>query len=545
MPEPSRTQRWLAQARGVPPRLRRAWERFTSGTRALVLPRSLARQMAIISVSVGVGAIILTAIISSVVVSNSFSSYLHTELRNGAQIEASRINSLINQRGQDFHDAVDQDLIFNYINGVDTGSQGQFWAVDSSGAVLFPRNGSPLRNNPDLPTLIPALRNTLDTGQTNVGDLPDREAGWFHLSDRGYGVAPIYADGTPSSHVIGAVAYFSGQSLARAAGPVFIRTVDRTLLIAGIIVTILVAVGSIYLARSIARPLHDLQVAAARMGSGDLSARVTVDPEEMPAEIEQLATTFNDMAAKLEHDVDELRRQERLQRELVANVAHELATPLTAIRGYSEALAEDDALPREQRTDFSRIINRETVRLMRLVDQLRQVARLEAGTEKMDLHPTPLRMLAEDTLDVLAGESEQLGVAIHNEISADLPPVSVDTDRLTQVLLNLVDNAVRHTPAGGQVTVAAHPDGVMVWVTVADTGPGIAAEDLPRVFDRFYRADAARNRATGGTGLGLAIVKGIVEAHGGQVRAENNPDGGARMSFSLHLAAAPVATLVG
>ena len=242
------------------------------------------------------------------------------------------------------------------------------------------------------------------------------------------------------------------------------------------------------------------------------------------------------MAATIEHDVTELRHQEQVQRELVANVAHELATPLTAIQGFSEALVDDVINDKQEREEIGRIINRETVRLRRLVDQLRQVARLEAGTEHMDLlNHTKLSALVDDTIEVLRGESERRHVIIYNDLPATLPTVRADADRLTQVMLNLLDNALRHMPEGGRVTVAAQPDGDMMWVSGTDTGIGIPAEDVPRIFERFFRADPSRARATGGSGLGLAIVKGIVAAHGGQVQATSAVGQGTRISFSLHL----------
>jgi signal transduction histidine kinase len=192
-----------------------------------------------------------------------------------------------------------------------------------------------------------------------------------------------------------------------------------------------------------------------------------------------------------------------------------------------------------QREEICRIINRETVRLRRLVDQLRQVARLEAGTEPMDLQPTKLATLVSNTIEVLRGDRERSGVTIHHQVSGDLPLVLADGDRLTQVLLNLLDNAERHTPPEGHIDVTAHLAGGWVWVTVADSGCGIPGEDVSRIFDRFWRADASRARTTGGSGLGLAIVKGIVEAHGGQVHAESELDSGTRISFCLRVAPQP------
>ncbi len=534
-------QRWRSEAHLLWDDARMSAERALLPLRALVAPRSLARQMAFVAVASAVGAIIVTALIAAIVVSNSFSSYLQAGLRHSTHVEAERLSAIAANHYQGFLlPAVQEELQTKFFHDPANATNGQIWVVDSRGNVLVPFQQSAVWNTSDPNTIVPALRNAITYGTVSSGALNDPDSfGWLHLSARGYAVEPIYADGTPDSPIIGAVAISSEESLGPAGGPGFIHSVDRAIIISGILIALAVGIIGAFLARRVTKPISNLTHAAAKMADGDLTARVALDDGGTPAEIEQLSATFNDMAAKLEHDVAELRRQERLQRDLVANVAHELATPLTAISGYSELLADDDSLSPQQRAEFSRVIHRETMRLSRMVDQLRQVARLEAGTEKMDLHPTELRPLVEDTLAVLQGESEQREVAIHNDIPADLPLVEADADRLTQVVLNLTDNALRHTPAGGLVTLSAQLEGDVVWVTVADTGPGIAPEDLPRVFERFYRADPSRNRASGGTGLGLAIVKGIVEAHGGQVRAGNNPDGGARMSFSLRLA--PVA----
>ena len=182
------------------------------------------------------------------------------------------------------------------------------------------------------------------------------------------------------------------------------------------------------------------------------------------------------------------------------------------------------------------MIAREAARLRRLVDQLRQVALFEAGAERLDAAPLALPPVIADTLEVLAPALERKQVAIENSVPESLPAVNADSDRLIEILLNLFDNALRHTPEGGRISVSAQQDGAFVRVSIADTGAGIAPEEREHIFDRFYRLDVSRSAETGGSGLGLAIVRALVEAHGGTIQAGEAPDGGAEFSFTLPLA---------
>lgn len=521
---------------------RQGWLQVQRVVRPMIRPRSLSRQMAISAVAIALSAILATALISSIVVSSVFADYLKTELRQSASDEAQRVSSIYHDpqfpTQGNFKNAVEFALVYKFSQDATGDANSQIWIADAQGNVLFPPTINTVWHTGDPTVIIPAMRQTLQSGVVSASDLPDPNQAWLHYSARGYAVAPIHADTTSGSPIIGVVAVSSQRGLS--GGPGFIQSVNRTLLGGGLAIALLVALVGALLARRITQPLDRLSNAADKMAAGDLGARVDLPEHELPAEIEQLAQTFNAMAATLQRDVNELRRQERLQRELVANVAHELATPLTAIRGFSEALADNVARGSAEREEIGRIIHRETVRLQGLVNQLRMVARLESGAEVMDLHPLPLAALIQDTIDVLSTEIVRQHVTVQQELPDDLPDALADTDRMTQVMLNLLDNALRHTPAEGTITIQARTDGPLIWVTIADSGPGIAAEDLPRIFDRFYRADASRNSHTGGTGLGLAIVKGIVGAHGGEVRAENGPEGGARISFSVRMATPPI-----
>jgi two-component system, OmpR family, phosphate regulon sensor histidine kinase PhoR len=219
-------------------------------------------------------------------------------------------------------------------------------------------------------------------------------------------------------------------------------------------------------------------------------------------------------------DITELRRLEQVRTEFIANVSHELRTPLTAIQGYLETLLGGALEEREHARRFVEIAFRHTERLGRLLNDLTDLSNIELGKVSLRLTATPLRPLVDSVLELVAAKARDGGVALSAEVSEHLV-VQADHDRLVQVLINLADNAVKYTPAGGHVTLAARADldggEPTVEISVTDTGIGIPAEDLPRLTERFYRVDKARSRELGGTGLGLAIVKHIVQAHGGRL----------------------------
>jgi len=223
------------------------------------------------------------------------------------------------------------------------------------------------------------------------------------------------------------------------------------------------------------------------------------------------------------HDVTELRRLEVIRRDFVANVSHELRTPLTAIKGYAETLLGAAGDDRETARRFLAVIDRHSERLGRLIDDLLTLSDLELGRSPMRLASIAVGAAVDDVLQIFSTALARAGVTLAAEIEDHTPHVLADGDRLRQVLINLVDNAIKFTPTGGQVRVAAGraseaEHAGMVEIVVEDTGSGIPARDLPRLTERFFRVDKARSRELGGTGLGLAIVKHIVQAHGGSLR---------------------------
>ncbi len=299
-------------------------------------------------------------------------------------------------------------------------------------------------------------------------------------------------------------------------------------------IALFVLIFSWILARSLTRPLASLTTAAEQMKLGNYSKRA--EPLKSRDELGRLALTFNSMADTIEADVNELRKQEQLRRELLANMAHDLATPLTAIQGFSEALADNVISDPESRQETAQLIGREVQRMRRLVADMQQMTSLESGRTPLDLAPLDLHALVDETLAVIQPECDQAGITLHNEIPSGTPFVLADSDRITQVLLNLLDNARRHTSAGGKLTVGAHPEGNMLSVWVSDTGTGIDPAALPYIFERFYKADRSRTGSASGSGLGLSIVKAIITAHGGTISAESTVGQGTRITFTLPLA---------
>jgi len=243
------------------------------------------------------------------------------------------------------------------------------------------------------------------------------------------------------------------------------------------------------------------------------------------------------------HDVSELRRLETVRRDFIANVSHELRTPLTAIKGYAEMLLGPAGEKRDTALRYLEIIDRHSERLGRLIDDLFALSDLEFGRAPLRRRAVAVSPAIVDVVQILGERASQGGLTLSTEISEGLPLVQADPDRLRQVLINLVDNAVKYTPEGGRVTISARPtklgSGDAVELAVADTGIGIPSQDLPRLTERFFRVDKTRSRDLGGTGLGLAIVKHIVQGHGGRLAIESTLGRGTTVIVTLPATAPP------
>ncbi|MBM3127337.1 MAG: HAMP domain-containing protein [Chloroflexi bacterium] len=299
----------------------------------------------------------------------------------------------------------------------------------------------------------------------------------------------------------------------------FVQATTRGIVLAGLAASVVAAVLSFFVARRITAPVCALTTATRRMAHGDLSQRVKVASSD---EIGELGDAFNTMASSLA-------RTDQLRRNLVADVAHELRTPLTSVLGSLEALRDGVAEPNHA---FIESAYEEGLLLKRLVSDLQELSLAEAGQVQLDRQPIALLEIVEGAVRAVAAEAQAKEIAIHTAVPSDLI-VDVDMARIGQVLRNLLANAIAFTPAHGKIEISAHSMDKWVQGSVADTGVGIAAEDLPFVFERFYRADKSRTRATGGAGLGLAIAKQWVEAHGGKIKVESEPGRGTTFTFSL------------
>ncbi len=283
----------------------------------------------------------------------------------------------------------------------------------------------------------------------------------------------------------------------------------RPLAQAGLIGVLLAIVFAVLISSSVTRPLRRTAAAANAIADGNYDQQA---PEEGPREVRDLAQSFNEM-------VQQVQASQELQREFLANVSHELKTPLTSIQGFSQAILDGAA---DNPGRAARIIHDEAGRMRRMVDDLLDLARIESGQTKLRREYISLSELLTHVLENLSLRAAEQQVTLGHEISP-LPRLTGDPDRLAQVFTNLVDNALTHTPAGGQISVlAAREDGGGVQISISDTGKGIPPEDLPHVFERFYQVDKSRKRSgQKGTGLGLTISKEITEAHGGKIWAES------------------------
>jgi len=300
--------------------------------------------------------------------------------------------------------------------------------------------------------------------------------------------------------------------------------------LAAFVISILLAY---LIARSIAKPLQRITLATEKIARGDYDQQLNITS---PDEVRRLATSFNVMT-------QEVKASRQAQRDFVANVSHELKTPLTSIQGFSQAILDGTARDGEAQRHAAQVINDEAERMARLVNELLDLAKLDAGQIVMAQEPVDMGQLLRGCVEKLTPQAGQGGVELKLDLGA-LPLLSGDNDRLAQVFTNLVDNALKHTPQGGRVTVAAREvisrparkgekAVPTIEVSVADTGSGIPPEDLSRIFERFYQVDKSRHRKDRGAGLGLAIAKEIVQAHGGQIKAESVVGVGTKFTVTL------------
>ena len=302
-----------------------------------------------------------------------------------------------------------------------------------------------------------------------------------------------------------------------------IRRLNRTLIYASLGAVLVSVILGVLLARTLTRPIREITSATKNIAKGDLKQQVPIRSND---ELGELAASFNQMSA-------DLSKSRELRRQMTADIAHELRTPLTVVLGHTEALSEGQLSPDPETFE---IIYDETKRLNRLVEDLRTLSLSDAGELHLNRSEISLGDLLERAAASRKPEANAKEIEIKVEVDQDLPEIEVDADRMTQVLVNLLDNALRYTPENGKITLSGLkiPDGVVI--SVKDTGPGVPEGDLPYLFDRFYRGDKSRQREEGGSGLGLAIARSLVESQGGRIRVESQIGEGAAFIIEMPMA---------
>jgi signal transduction histidine kinase len=310
---------------------------------------------------------------------------------------------------------------------------------------------------------------------------------------------------------------------------------DLHLLVLMLVCFLVISVGlALLVGQGVAGHVAALRAAARQIAAGNFEARVSAPGGD---ELSELAGAFNRMSEQLGDAFERERRMEAARRDLVASISHDLRTPLASLRALLEAMQDGVVRDPETVQEYQSRMHGQIDRLSRLVEDLFELSRLESGAP-LDVMSVNLAELVEDTVAGFRPAAERAGISFGAEIAPGVGEWALDPTQIQRVLVNLLGNALRHTPAGGAICVRVMPGDGGIVVEVADTGEGIAAQDVPHIFDRFYRGEPSRSRETGGTGLGLAISRAIVEAHGGRIQAERNEPRGARFVFDLPLRAA-------
>jgi len=358
-----------------------------------------------------------------------------------------------------------------------------------------------------------------------VADSRDEPSGTLTSTERGAAIVLQTERGEVIGYLVAEAS--SGMMQVRSNEQQLLDRLVRAAWIAATIAGCLALLLALLLSYGLLQPVVDLTRAAVKMANGDLSQRVQVKRKD---ELGTLGTAFNHMASSLQ-------RAEQNRRAMTADIAHELRTPIAIQRAHLEAL-QDGVYPLTAE-NLQPVLD-QTELLARLVDDLRTLALADSGELKLEMAPLNLSQLAQRVIERFRPEAEMRGV---NLVLAGAPsgPVTIrgDANRIEQVLNNLLSNALRHTPSGGQVSLRIDLKDSWVETHLADTGPGIPPESLPRVFERFYRADKSRSREVGGKGLGLAIARQLAVAHGGDIRAANRPGGGAEFTVRLPVGSVP------
>jgi len=399
------------------------------------------------------------------------------------------------------------DQIIRRLQNIGDRTDSRIFLIDEqSGQILADTDNSLTGRNLFSLGVLQRLNNTL------VGEFNEGDTRWLYSTRQ-------VLDRRNALEVVAALPYEATPAFS---DPIF-GALLQPLLIALVLAFAVSIVLAILVTRSVVRPMQHVAQAAQKIAAGDYDQTV---PVEGSREVKELGSDFNQMALQV-------RSTQQAQRDFLANVSHELKTPLTSIQGFAQAIQDGAAGDSASIRKSASIIFDEATRMNRMVGELLDLARIETGQIVMRSESVQLDQLLQNVIERLALRAQAGGVTLLTDIAAGLPAIRGDGDRLAQVFSNLIDNALKHTPSGGKVTVAARmlsgssavkrgkPIGG-VEITVADTGTGIPPEDLSRIFERFYQVDKSRVKSkTGSLGLGLAIVKEIVTAHGGTIHAES------------------------
>lgn len=355
-------------------------------------------------------------------------------------------------------------------------------------------------------------------GRVIIPLLPEFPVGTLVSADKLARGSPVTVEGV----VVGTVLTAEARPGLNPEEVAYLQRTNNALLLASGGAMVVALLMGLWLARTLAQPLRALTAATHRMAHGELAQAVPVTSQD---EVGELTTAFNQMSHRVS-------QANHARRQMTADIAHELRTPLTVVAGYVEAMREGVLTPSPERLST---VYTEIERLQHLVGDLRLLSQADAGELKMNVQPLAPAELLQQAQAAFAHQAAQKQIHLDLQLAPKLPLMQADELRLAQVLINLMSNALRYTPEGGQITLGAQVEEKRVVLSVADTGPGIAPDDLPFVFERLYRADKARTESMGesGSGLGLAIAKALVEAHGGTIEAQSELGRGTTIKLKL------------
>ena len=401
------------------------------------------------------------------------------------------------------------DIIKTYSGqlGIDSSSRNYYILNGETGAVLI-GSGSDTDNLAITPNILTAISGS-------EGYASDMSASYMDVA--------LPFEGSGSGYIV----YIKDNkadvhSLSSALFDIILEALFVGLLISALL--------SLLLAKTMVTPIQSLTKAAERVAAGDFSQKPSSEAQD---EIGVLTRTFNEMAGTLETTLDDLKRSEAMRREFVANVSHELRTPITSIRSYAETLQDDDGINDDTRKEFLSVIVTESDRMTKIVQDLLTLSRFDAGSIEFTFQRFSLEKSINDVFYAMQMEAQRRDHHFSVNIKNELPELYGDRARIEQVLINMISNAFKYTKDGGVISIVAGRKDDTVWVSVRDNGIGIPEEDVPKVFDRFYRVDKARSRESGGTGLGLSIASEIVARHNGKMSLTSEVGKGTVITMTL------------